>query len=116
MMLDFVTRQEAKRAAAGRARLELLRTTASELAVLLCERFGVTAVYLFGSTARGEPHARMDLDLAVEGLAAARYLEALAAVSDAAPCLVDLVRLEDAADSLRRHIANEGVRLDDSDS
>jgi predicted nucleotidyltransferase len=79
----------------------------------LRRRFGVRRIVLFGSFARGEIHERSDLDLAVEGLSEKDYYRAVAAcLSASVP--VDLIRLEDAAESLRRLIDEEGQVLQEN--
>lgn len=79
----------------------------------LRKRFGVRRVVLFGSFARGEIHERSDLDLAVEGLPARDYYRAVAAcLSASVP--VDLIRIEDATEGLRRRIEEEGDVLQEN--
>ncbi len=70
--------------------------------------FGVTRVILFGSVARGEADEDSDLDLAVEGLPAARLFEAMARGLRAAGRPVDLLRLEEAPATLRERVLAEG--------
>lgn len=93
------------RAAAHRA---CLLAKVPELAAILRDRYGARRVLLFGSLAWGEPDELADLDLAVEGLAAADYFEALGELLWISPAPVDLVRLEDAAPGLAARIAAEG--------
>lgn len=95
-----------------RARQERLRAAAADCARLLLRRFGASRVMLFGSVATGRADSRSDLDLAVEGLARARYFEALAALHDLADSSVDLVLWEEAPPTLRERILREGVALD----
>lgn len=108
-----------KRLAAERAqwarRAEEARASAGRAAQLLARDFGVDRIYLFGSltdrtSAPFGPGS--DVDLAAEGLPAARYLDALDAIADlVAPLDVDLVRLEDSAEPLRRHVLLRGDLL-----
>jgi predicted nucleotidyltransferase len=72
---------------------------------------GAQRILLFGSLAEGRARPDSDLDLAVGGLAADRYFAALAEAMRLAECPVDLVRLEEASDSLRERIASEGREL-----
>jgi len=85
-------------------RADRLRAALPGLAAMLAA-LGARRVVLFGSLAEGALHDRSDIDLAVEGLPAARYWEALATLAAAAPAPVDLVRVEDAPDSLLGVIA-----------
>ncbi len=81
------------------------------MAALLASRFGVDRVWLFGSHAWGRPDHRSDLDLAVEGLAPERFIEALAALMQVAPPSVDLLRLEEAPATLRARVLAHGELL-----
>lgn len=72
---------------------------------------GATAVYVFGSVTTGETTPRSDLDLATLGLPGEEYFEALGELMRALPCDVDLVRLEEAPESLRERVHTEGRRL-----
>jgi predicted nucleotidyltransferase len=68
-------------------------------------------VLVFGSLATGGVHEASDIDLAVIGLPADRYLDALTELSRLAPCGVDLVRVEEAPASLVERIQREGIPL-----
>ena len=92
-----VTREEALKAAEACTRL-------------LREQFGARTVHVCGSAAGGSPwHSRSDLDLVVEGLAADRYLDALAAAWDLLPegLDLDLLRIETAPPALVRRLRGE---------
>ncbi len=83
---------------------------------LLRGKFGARAVYLCGSAAGEAPwHARSDLDLVVEGLAADRFYDALGALWDLLPegLDLDLLRLETAPPSLVRRVRGEEKMPDD---
>ena len=101
-----------ERALAARHRSE---ERASHLGTLLpraaecLRRHGATQVWLFGSLAEGRPSLESDVDLAVEGLPAATYFDALAEVTELLGTRVDLVRVEQAPASLRQRIAETGV-------
>lgn len=74
----------------------------------------VERVVLFGSRARGDEDVRSDIDLAIECPAASRqtWRAIREAVSDARTLLfIDLVRLEEAPEALRRNVLNDGVVL-----
>ena len=90
------------------------RETARHLADYLRRTYDADRVVLFGSIAHDELPLgpRSDIDLAVWGLDAADYFEAVARVQDeAAPFQVDLVRIEQCPDSLRDVIQREGREL-----
>ncbi len=73
---------------------------------------GVRRVVLFGSLARDEASAASDVDVWVEGLAEADWLQAVAkARTLIAHAEVDLVRDESASPSLRARVAAEGIVL-----
>jgi predicted nucleotidyltransferase len=103
-------RLEARRSARGRARLSLLEGLLPAARDILRAR-GATAVYAFGSVATGRTGPRSDLDLAVVGLPPALYFDALGELMRTLPCDVDLVRLEDAPESLRERVRAEGRTL-----
>lgn len=95
----------------GERRAALLRSRLPAAVHVLRERHVVTSIRLFGSLARGDGDAYSDIDLAVEGLAPARYSEALGDVMGVARCPVDLVCLESAPSSLRDRVVAEGEFL-----
>lgn len=82
---------------------------------LLVDELGARRVYLFGSLAgqAGRFGPRSDIDLAVEGLAPELHWRALRALADELPpgLEVDLVPLEEAVPSLRRHVLESGELL-----
>jgi predicted nucleotidyltransferase len=83
----------------------------SAVAILLRDP-EVRRIRLFGSLAKGrEPDFRSDLDLAVEGLSSARYLSVWAALDQALRLSPDLVRWEEANDTLRAEIERWGIIL-----
>lgn len=86
---------------------------AKKAAQLLKEEFGVQKVMAFGSiTQRDLYHACSDLDIAVWGLDEKIYYRAVARLLELDPAeRIDLVRIEDARDSLRDAILQEGVLL-----
>jgi predicted nucleotidyltransferase len=73
---------------------------------------GVRRIWLFGSVAKGrQPDFRSDVDLAVEGLAAERYLSVWAALDEGLRLSPDLVRWEEANATLRDQIERWGILL-----
>ena len=73
---------------------------------------GVERVVLFGSRARGDHRERSDVDLAIHapGLSPADWVRLRADANEARTLYrVDLVRLDQAPDGLRRRIRTEGV-------
>ncbi len=108
--LAHLRRRENARRAEGTARAERLRAQLPKAVSLLRAR-GAGRVWLFGSLAGSEPSPMADIDLAAEGLPRAHYFEALAEVMEVFQADVDLVRIEDAHDSLAARIEAEGILL-----
>jgi predicted nucleotidyltransferase len=110
-----IARAQAEREKAVRDRhARRCRDLALQLALRLGAEPGVRRVVLFGSLAGpgGAVHERSDIDLAVEGLPAARMPEVCDVVESlAAGIHVDLVRIEDAAPPLRETIERWGEPL-----
>lgn len=95
---------------------ERVAALARQAAAIIREELGAdTRVVWFGSWVQGRATARSDLDIAIDGPAAAdplrlgRIRERL----DALPTLYafDLVALHEAGDLLRRHVARDGMEL-----
>lgn len=86
---------------------------AKKAAQLLKAQFGVQKVMAFGSiTQKDLYHPFSDLDIAVWGLDEKLYYRAVARLLELDPDeRVDLVRIEDARDSLRNVIGQEGILL-----
>jgi predicted nucleotidyltransferase len=95
----------------GRARAERLLAATAHARELLVGRHGAGRVWLFGSLVTGQPTSESDVDLAVEGLASCAYFSALADLMALFHGPVDLVRLEDAPESLRERVQSEGREL-----
>lgn len=89
--------------------LARIRTAAE----LLYNRFNVKQVILFGSSANPDWFTvNSDVDLAVVGLADADYWNAWRAVEEIINDRnVDLVTLEDASDSIKQVVSEEGILL-----
>jgi predicted nucleotidyltransferase len=99
--------ERASRAAERLAALEAQLPVAQEI----LRRRGARVVYAFGSVVTGTGTPSSDLDLAVRGLPRDAYFDALGELMRVLPCDVDLVRLEDAPESLRDRVRAEGREL-----
>lgn len=81
---------------------------------VLAERFGVTRLALFGSTARGEARPDSDVDVVVgfDGPAtSARYFGVQFYLEDALGCAVDLVTEKAMRPELKPFIEREAVNV-----
>ena len=81
---------------------------------VLAERYGVTRLALFGSTARGEAHPDSDVDIAVgfDGPAtSARYVGVQFYFDDVPGCAVDLVKEKAMRPELKPFIEREAVNV-----
>lgn len=81
---------------------------------VLAERYGVTRLALFGSTARGEAGLGSDVDVVVgfDGAATSeRYFGVLFHLEDALECTVDLVTEKAMRPELRPYIEREAVNV-----
>jgi len=90
--------------------LNLLRQHKPELA----RRFGVTALALFGSTARGDAADASDIDILVsfDGPAtSARYFGTQFYLEDLFGCVIDLVTEKALRPELRPHIERDSVHV-----
>lgn len=103
-------RLEEERAARGAARRRELEAQLPEARDALREK-GATRVWVFGSVATGETTSSSDLDLAVEGLPGRQYFPALGELFRRLTCDVNLVRMEEAPESLRERVLAEGREL-----
>ena len=106
------TERRAHAEAELRREAESVRLAAERAAELLVRDFGASEVWLFGSLVRGVRHPGFDVDLAVRGVAPERWFTALSRAWDIVGRPVDLVPLDTCAESLRRRIEAEGIRLD----
>ncbi|MEL6854165.1 MAG: nucleotidyltransferase domain-containing protein [Cyanobacteria bacterium J06607_13] len=105
-------RRQAEREVWQRSRQQQGQQIARQAAQLLKQSFGAQRVWLFGSMLTPERiQAESDIDIAVEGLADERYLEALGQLLDLSDFSVDLVQVEYARERLRSAIALKGVLL-----
>lgn len=101
--------QKAREQATERARR--LRQALPDAVRILRTDYGVRRILLFGSLATRHFGEYSDVDLAVEGLSSPLYFAALADLMAHFGAPVDLVRLEEAPESLRDRIAAEGKTL-----
>jgi predicted nucleotidyltransferase len=86
---------------------------AKKAAEMLKNEFGAQQVAVFGSITQKELyHLHSDLDIAVWGLDEKKFHRAVAKLLELEPSQrVDLVRIEDARDSLQSVIDQEGVLI-----
>jgi len=99
-----------------RPRLSLTQAQATLRAQLptLCERYGVSALWLFGSFVRGEQRARSDLDVLVEYVRPPTLWEFSALqrhLSETLGLSVDLVMKSTLKPAIGRQILSEAVPL-----
>lgn len=73
--------------------------------------YGAKHVWLFGSLPEGDFRETSEVDLAVEGLDSAKYFKALADLMFGLDEDVDLIRMEEAPELLRKRILEEGIEL-----
>ena len=106
-------RREARARRDQEQRREQARAIARHVARFLRTTYGVSRVVLFGSMAQEVLLSRhSDLDLAVWGLGADDYFKAVGRVQDeGARFSVDLIRMEQAPDSLCAVVREEGREL-----
>lgn len=99
-----------------RVRKERALEAARACAAALKERFGAREVHIVGSLAgQGPWHSRSDIDLAVGGLAADKYFQALSALADLVPegMDLDLIPLEDVPPEVASRFRGESKMPDD---
>jgi uncharacterized protein len=94
------------------AMAEPVRQDARMAVSILSAYAGVRRIWLFGSLAKGRaPDFRSDLDLAVEGLPADQHLRAWGRLDEVLQLPPDLVRWEEANETLRAEIIRWGLVL-----
>jgi predicted nucleotidyltransferase len=103
--------RSAEQRSRAKLRADRLCALLPQAATLLVDRYRAGRVVLFGSLAEETYSEHSDVDLAVEGMPSASYFEALAELMCLFGGPVDLVRIEDAAPSLRAYIEEEGRLL-----
>jgi predicted nucleotidyltransferase len=86
-------------------------------AIAQCLRrdFGVGRVVVFGSLVRDRFTDSSDIDVAAEGIAPARYFEAVARVNELSDRWIDLKPLEDLEEHFRQRVLATGVEVDATD-
>ncbi|MEE4355814.1 MAG: nucleotidyltransferase domain-containing protein [Desulfococcaceae bacterium] len=93
-------------------RFEQAWGTARKAANLLRQRASVSKVAVFGSLVRENLfHPGSDIDLAVWGLDEKLYFRSVAWLMEERDFDIDLVRMEDAKESLRKTVQSEGVLI-----
>lgn len=110
-MAKTLRARSAARQARAEARAVRLRALLAPAAEMLRARFCAKHVCLFGSLADGTFSERSDVDLAVTGMPGICYFDALAELMRLFGLPVDLVRTEEAGESLRERISAEGQPL-----
>ena len=103
--------QERLRDPAFRAQVDRARDEAAAVARMLKARFGATRVRLHGSLARLDCSEDFDIDMAVEGIEARRFFEALDEAERLVSRKLDLIDLKDATDLMRKRVQLDGVDL-----
>lgn len=106
----------ARNAEAAQTRRRMARETATSLAALLAEQFGVQRVWLFGSAVTGRFDSSSDIDLACVGLRSDLFFAAWSQLNAASQFNVDLISLESAPEALKAQVLAEGEILFDRSS
>jgi len=93
-----------------RERRQKAREEAEKAASILKEEFKAEKVWLFGSLLQeGKFHERSDIDLAAKGIPPEKFYKALGKIMRKVEGFkVDLVDMDDARESLRERIKEEG--------
>lgn len=71
------------------------------------KQYGATEVYLFGSTAQGEPREDSDVDLAVSGLPPVAFFQAMARAGQVLGRTLDLIDLDE-PNPFTRYLLQQG--------
>lgn len=81
-------------------------------AAAVLHQYGASQVIAFGSLVRQGPFdERSDIDLAVEGIAAAQFFRAAAAAAAECELELDVIDWADASPAVREEIRRDGVPL-----
>ena len=112
----WLERRRRAAAAEGERATAIARERMPEIVQCLVDEFGATRIVLFGSLLSGRLEQQSDVDLAVRGIAPARYFDALARVTEILGRDVDLVELDRASASLLRRIRETGEVLHAGDA
>lgn len=106
----LVARAQAEEEALIR-RADLLRAAVRNAVPMLRQTFGATHVFLFGSLAWGGFRGDSDIDLAVEGLDAAKCIDITRELERSLGAPVEIFRLESLPVDFRQRIVTEGLEL-----
>ncbi len=109
-MRRFLDNRERARQERARARASAMSEALPELCAILFEE-GAARTWVFGSFVAGQIDEHSDLDIAVAGLPAARFIPARVRLSAVCPVPFDLVEIERAPESLRDEIRAHGREL-----
>jgi predicted nucleotidyltransferase len=110
-MRGFLEARATEQARAVGERTKRLRAALPAMVAYLGNQ-GATRVWLIGSLAWGQAHARSDLDLAVEGLPVGERARTLVELWRLAGTeSVDLILIESAGEGLARRIRMEGQEI-----
>ena len=101
--------RETRRRRSGSRLAAHVRTLLPAAVAYLKGEPGAHRVWLYGSLASDRFRVDSDVDIAVEGLEPALQFRAIAHLSGLLRVPVDLLRWEDAPDSLKERILEEGV-------
>lgn len=111
---SFLRREEQLFASRTAGRRALLRALLPDLVGILREA-GATGIWVFGSLAASPgwspAHPDSDLDLAATGLSLTALLSVERRVRALTVAPVDIVRMEDAASSLRERVLADGEKM-----
>lgn len=91
---------------------EIAWQQAKDIATCLKQEFGATQVIVFGSLVRDRFTEASDVDIAVAGVPADRYFEAVARVNELSDRWVDLKPLEALEPYFRERVLTAGVVVD----
>lgn len=111
-----LARRKRERKERRRRRRQQAREIARRCAEMLRDEYGAHRVVLFGSAAREDVpfYSNSDIDLAERGVPDEKFLEAYGRCSEkelSEGFQVQLVPIEDAYDSMKRTINNQGIEL-----
>jgi len=93
--IDYWRDRQARQKRYHQQLAEKARQEVTQMASLLVDQYDVQRIILFGSLTRDRFVAESDIDLAVEGLAPAKYFEVLSRLNQMAERSVDLKLWDD---------------------
>lgn len=106
-----LVRRARRRREEDRRRIDAARAGVVRVLEEALARGTVQRAWLIGSAGWGEPHARSDVDIVVEGLSHEDRASLWDRLSDACGFDVDLLRLEELGESFRERVLSEGVEV-----